>query len=325
MSRNVRDALDFENSKWRDTLPLRERLGRDAERSSEGFRLTANRKDRFFECCVFLGHEKSKAMLESESQAMLSLHAKALLYVVEMTFKDRLKRARKERSPKTTQRDLATQLGVTVQAVSGWERGEAMPEPDKLTTIAQYLGVDLNWLMGGATIEVPAAHIRVSAGAPVIRPEGPELTEAVSDVRTPKLSQFGDYDVEIRGITAGGEDDDFLFDGDAHEMVRRPPGLLHKNGVFALRIVNDSMSNKYEAGDIIFVQERTPIPGDHVVIELHHPDDPEQSGKSFVKKLVRRTGRRIYCTQYNPPKDVEFDAGEVKAIYRVFPNPELFG
>jgi hypothetical protein len=63
MPRNARDALNFENAKRRHTLPLRKRLGRDAERSSEGFRLPANRKDRFFECCVFLGHEKVKPCL----------------------------------------------------------------------------------------------------------------------------------------------------------------------------------------------------------------------------------------------------------------------
>ncbi len=149
----------------------------------------------------------------------------------------------------------------------------------------------------------------------VIRPEGPEPSEALPALNAPKFSQFGDYDVEVRGITVGGENGEFYFNGRVRENVRRPPGLIHKKGVFALEISNDSMSPRYEPGEIVFVQERDPIAGDHVVIELCHPDDPDLAGKSFVKKFARRAGRRIYCSQYNP----------VKAIYRVFPNSELFG
>lgn len=166
------------------------------------------------------------------------------------------------------------------------------------------------------------------AGSPppqIIRPEGPEPSEALPAPNAPKFSQFGDYDVEVRGITVGGENGEFYFNGRVRENVRRPPGLMHKKGVFALEISNDSMSPRYEPGEIVFVQERDPIAGDHVVVELCHPDDPDQAGKSFVKKFARRTGRRIYCTQYNPAKEVEFDTAEVKAIYRVFPNGELFG
>ncbi|QUS39526.1 helix-turn-helix transcriptional regulator [Tardiphaga alba] len=159
----------------------------------------------------------------------------------------------------------------------------------------------------------------------VIRPEGPEPSEVSPAPNAPRFSQFGDFDVEVKGITVGGNDDEFYFNGKVSEHVRRPPGLLHKKGVFAVEVSNDSMVPRYEVGEIVYVQEKVPASGDHVVIELYHPDDETQAGKSFVKKFERRTGRRIYCTQYNPPKEIEFDTGEVKAVYRVFPNRELFG
>ncbi len=159
----------------------------------------------------------------------------------------------------------------------------------------------------------------------VIRPEGPEASEAHAADEAPRFSEFGDFDVEVRGITVGGEDDEFYFNGRVTEHVRRPPGLKHKKGVFALEVSNDSMVPRYDPGDLVYAQETNVVAGDHVVVELYHPDDETQAGKSFVKKFVRRTGLRIYCTQYNPPKEVEFDTGEVKAVYRVFPNRELFG
>lgn len=64
-----------------------------------------------------------------------------------MVFKDRLKKARKELDLR--QREIAAAAGVTVQAVSGWERGEDMPEPDKLPLIARRLGTSVDWLLEG--------------------------------------------------------------------------------------------------------------------------------------------------------------------------------
>jgi phage repressor protein C with HTH and peptisase S24 domain len=187
-----------------------------------------------------------------------------------------------------------------------------------------------NWLARiAAAIGMTEAELRFGtrpASAPlVIRPEGPEASEVSPAPNAPKFSEFGDFDVEVRGITVGGDDDEFYFNGKISELVRRPPGLRHKKGVFAVMVSNDSMVPRYDPGETIYVQERSPVAGDHVVIELYHPTNPEQAGKSFVKKFERRTGRRIYCTQYNPPKEVEFDAGEVKTVFRVFPNSELFG
>jgi phage repressor protein C with HTH and peptisase S24 domain len=228
-------------------------------------------------------------------------------------------------------RAAAIDLGWPESSYRAHENGTrtiGQDDADRYAAAFRAKGVDVTGqtiLYAGATVEVPGISVKASPVAPIIRPEGPEESETRPAPNAPRFSDFGDFDVEVRGVTIGGEDDDFRFDGNVQELIRRPPGLLRAKGVFALQISNDSMSPRYEPGEIVFVQERSPIVGDHVIVELYHPDDPDQPGKSFVKKLVRRTGRRIYCTQYNPPKDVEFDAGEVKAIYRVFPNRELFG
>lgn len=89
--------------------------------------------------------EISKAMLVSESQAPLSLQDQGTLYLVEMAFKDRLKSARKDAGLK--QHHIAAAVEVTNQAVSGWERGEAMPEPEKIPAIARLLGKTTSWLL----------------------------------------------------------------------------------------------------------------------------------------------------------------------------------
>lgn len=46
-----------------------------------------------------------------------------------------------------SQEALAEQLGVSRQAVSKWETGEAVPEPGKLVLLAKIFGVTTDWLL----------------------------------------------------------------------------------------------------------------------------------------------------------------------------------
>jgi len=63
---------------------------------------------------------------------------------------------------KVTQAELARHLGITPQAISGWERGESTPEADKLTSIALFLSVPLGWLLGEPDT-APAPEDRTTA------------------------------------------------------------------------------------------------------------------------------------------------------------------
>ncbi len=47
-----------------------------------------------------------------------------------------------------TQKDLADKVGVTAQAVSKWERGNACPDISILDEVADALGVSLPSLLG---------------------------------------------------------------------------------------------------------------------------------------------------------------------------------
>lgn len=62
-----------------------------------------------------------------------------------------------------SQEELAQRLGVSRQAVSKWETGEADPELGKLRLLAEAFGVSADWLLSGEeppeekTSEAPAA------------------------------------------------------------------------------------------------------------------------------------------------------------------------
>lgn len=77
-------------------------------------------------------------------------------------FQERLYQLRKERG--LSQEELANQVGVSRQAVQKWESGAAQPTLDKLTALAQYFGVTLDFLVTGAeaVTEAPSQPVVVN-------------------------------------------------------------------------------------------------------------------------------------------------------------------
>ena len=216
-----------------------------------------------------------------------------------------IRTARKRRG--LVQRNIAEALKIDVAAVGMWESGRNLPSTDNLIATAEILGVDYSALGKGELIylddeELGDAEIVTERGSP---PTGP-------------------MDVQILGVTYGGDDGDFSFNGEVAGYVRRPPGVANLRNVFALHLLSDSMVPRYDPGELIYAGGREPVPGDHVVIELYG-DTENQAGKSFVKKLIKRTSKEIVVQQYNPDKMITFDPRTVRHLWRVIPLKELFG
>jgi len=67
-----------------------------------------------------------------------------------MDFKERVFLARKEKG--LSQETLAESIGVSRQAVSKWETGEAMPDTEKLIALCRVLQLDMEYLALGKTV-----------------------------------------------------------------------------------------------------------------------------------------------------------------------------
>jgi phage repressor protein C with HTH and peptisase S24 domain len=216
-----------------------------------------------------------------------------------------IRTARKRRG--LVQREVSELLGVAVAAVGQWESGTNGPSADNLVRVAEVLRVNPLALMRGELVY-----------------EGEDALADAEIISTFAPVPTGPMDVEIRGVSYGGDDGDFTFNGEVAGYVRRPPGIAHMRNVFALHVLSDSMVPRYDPGEVIYCGGREPVPGDHVVVETF-PDREGEVGKAFVKKLVKRTAQEVVAEQYNPAKELKFDRSKVQRIWRVIPLKELIG
>lgn len=134
-------------------------------------------------------------------------------------------------------------------------------------------------------------------------------------------------DIPVRGMAVGGEDGDFSFNGSDIDFVRRPPGLLGKAGIYALRVEGESMWPAHRHGALVYVDpQRRPGVGEDAVIQLFHPDPTlGEAGPGFLKRVKRVTPTAITVEQFNPGRDLIFERQNVEHFHRVIPWEEVLG
>lgn len=232
------------------------------------------------------------------------------------TLGSRIRAARK--AQKLTMEEVARALGVSYPAVQQWETDKTIPTVENLTRLQSVVGVAL---LSDADPVSPENLTRIPTNY-----DEPNVQWEQGPVAFPKLRP-GANDIEEKGITVGGfGDDEFAFEqnGETVDWVRRPPGIVGRANVFALRVSNTSMEPKYDDGERVYVEKRHPAVRDFVVVELHPLGDGRPS-KSYIKRLVGINSEKITVEQYNPKGLLEFGRHEVKNLWRVIPEKELRG
>ncbi len=132
-------------------------------------------------------------------------------------------------------------------------------------------------------------------------------------------------DIPVLGTSLAGSAGDFqMNNGDPIDFVRRPPHLAGRKGLLALYVQGESMRPWKKPGQLVFIDQKTPQIGDHVVVEMR-PAGPDDERPAFLKLLLAVTATKVRLGQYKPAKEFEIARAKVHKIYRVLEVEELLG
>ncbi len=146
---------------------------------------------------------------------------------------------------------------------------------------------------------------------------------AAREYTAPELVSASALRIPVRGTAQGGPKGAFVLTGDDIDYVRCPQRLATAQGTYALFIEGDSMSPRYEPGELIFVSPRRPARvGDDVVIVLR---DGTGEQTAYIKRLLRQGGEVVVAEQFNPPKEIRFPVTEIETMHLVLRMTDLYG
>ncbi|WP_246713122.1 LexA family transcriptional regulator [Bartonella apis] len=190
-----------------------------------------------------------------------------------------------------TQNKLASLVHVTKAAVSAWEHGRS-PRRDKLEAIAKATNVSLEWLLLGDK-NAGEYDSRQISGKPAI-----------------KL-------IPVYGQAVAGINGEVAFDGKKLFEVPCPPQLLNLDNAYGVEVAGDTMSPRYEDGEIVYVDTVRRIKkGDYVVAQIMMKEE-DSFPTAFIKRFIRHNEKELVLTQLNPAKELAFPHQHVLSVHYI--------
>lgn len=230
-------------------------------------------------------------------------------YVARMADKDekarRLREARSRKYPNAAA--AAEALGMKASSYRAHENTQNEFYLEEAKVYGKKFGVSPYWLIG----EMDIASL-----------DSGELISTPAEKREPAnatvlgLVQRSPVKIPLYGTAVGGEDGEFILNGNLLDHVFAPPSLSGIQKAYAVQISGDSMSPRYEDGDSVSVNpERRVKTGDYVIAQIHVEEhDPPLA---YVKKLKRWTEKELILEQFNPAKELRFDGSRVASVHYI--------
>ena len=214
-----------------------------------------------------------------------------------MSLNTRIFEARKKAH--LTQQDLASRLNVTKAAVSSWERGTS-PRQEKLEAIAKVTNVSYEWLLIGTE--------PIGEDSVVSTPNG---------VILPNIDFSTNKTIPVYGQAVAGINGEVAFDGKKLFEVPCPPQLLNVENAYGVEVAGDTMSPRYEDGEIIYVDTVRRIKkGDYVVAQIMMKEE-DSFPTAFIKRFMRHNEKELVLTQLNPVKELVFPHQHVLSVHYI--------
>lgn len=124
-------------------------------------------------------------------------------------------------------------------------------------------------------------------------------------------THFGPTMVPLLGVANGSSEALVLnFDEPIGEVPMHPKQKGMK-GAYSFETRGESMWPRYKPGEIVYALINSqPKKGEDCQIVLNNND-------SYLKVFVKQTNKEVFCSQYNPLKEIKWALSDVKAIHAV--------
>jgi phage repressor protein C with HTH and peptisase S24 domain len=208
-------------------------------------------------------------------------------------------------------------IKVTRGAVGNWEREDGdMPSLKNLSAIAEKFGVSLDWLQTGRG-ELPQ-----SVNLPVETPPLTSMQKAHNvggQIKTnARIGEAvaGFARIPIRGTSMGGREG-YLILGDQYlGDVLAPPALVDVPDAYAVYVIGNSMLERYQHGEIVYVHPYAPVrKDDDCVVQISMGEGEPPHG--FIKRFVSMDDNQLKVRQLNPKKVLTWPRAKVISVHRI--------
>lgn len=206
-----------------------------------------------------------------------------------------------------TQQQLADAAGTSQPQIKRLEAGDRKLTKEWAVRLARPLNTTPEILLFGEPDQITPVN---DNGLPA--QENPISDLPNAEIRG-KVEGLG-RKIPVFGQAVGGVDGEFLMNGTVLYEVMAPPVISHINNAYAVAVSGDSMSPRYEDGEICFIDpERRVRKGDYVIAQIRY----EEHGPplAYVKKFIRHNSIELVLEQFNPQKELRFPASSVVSVH----------
>ncbi|MBW8637039.1 helix-turn-helix transcriptional regulator [Hoeflea sp. WL0058] len=201
-----------------------------------------------------------------------------------------------------TQTELARRAQTSQPQINRLETGERQLSKEWAEKLAPHLGISPAELMFGLGSDDGSAEAFSDS-------EGNGSNAAIGSRLMNNTN-----DVPVYGQAVGGDDGEFVLNGEKLDDVFRPPSLSSVIDAYAVYVTGSSMEPRYFDGEVVYVNPiKKARRGDFVVAQIRDPE--RETTMAYVKRFVRWNERELVLFQYNPEKELKFQARDVISVH----------
>lgn len=178
------------------------------------------------------------------------------------------------------------------------------------------------WLESHPEVDIPEGVLSAFLGRQSVERSAP--TPAPNARIGERVDLNIDQKIPAYGHAMGGPRGEFVMNGNHIADLLAPPSLRGVCNAYAVYVAGDSMTPRYDAGEVVFINPGLPVRrGDYVVAQVLAERDMEEehidadTPLAFVKKFISMDATRLRLEKFNPAMEIEFPTELVVSVHKI--------